>query len=85
MKILCITKFITIFPENLSINNISSGGGGGGVSQKLILTNRGGGGGSQIVKIELMLFMDSPLGSVIICKTHYRIYRNAFFAVFIYI
>ena len=33
-----------------------------GVSQKLILTNRGegGGGGSQIAKIELMLFMDSP-------------------------
>ena len=30
MKLLCIAKFITIFPEKLSINNISSGGGGGG-------------------------------------------------------
>ena len=59
MKLLCTIKIITIFPENLCINNISSGG--GGVSQKMMLTNRGGGGGSQIVKIGLMLFMDSPL------------------------
>jgi hypothetical protein len=30
MKLLCITKLITISLENLSINNISLGGGGGG-------------------------------------------------------
>ena len=47
MQLLWIMKFITIIPKNLSINNISLGGGRGG--------------GSQIAKIELMLFMDSPL------------------------
>ena len=42
------------FPENLSINNISTGGVGG----------------SQITKIELMLFMDSPL-PLLFCYYYY--------------
>ena len=72
MQLLWIMKFITIIPENLSINNISLGG----VSQKLIRTNRGGGGGSQVAKIELMLYMDSPY------LQHNQCLKDNLFAIF---